>query len=277
MGDGTNPQPGRRIVQFSTGVGSAEVARREVETYGAANVVLLTADTRAEDPDNWRFAHEVVDSLGSVQWVILADGRTPMQVGRDHRVVPNNRMAVCSRVLKRELLRDWVDDHCDPARDVIVLGFDWTEGHRLAQAAPHWEPFQVAAPLCEPPYLTKAQLLDRFRSIGIEPPRLYAAGFSHANCFGACVRGGQAQWERLLRTNAAVYARWEAEEERTRTMLGKDVSILRDRTRGILRPLTLRVFRERLEAQPSLFDTDDEGACGCFVEPAPVPVELRAS
>ena len=136
-----------RIVQFSTGLASAEVARREVEDHGPAGVLLLTADTRAEDPDNWRFAREVVGSLGGVEWVILADGRTPMQVGRDHRCVPNDRMDVCCRVLKRELLRRWIDEHCDSITDTIVLGFDWTEQHRLDRARGPWAPFAITAPL----------------------------------------------------------------------------------------------------------------------------------
>jgi hypothetical protein len=49
-------------------------------------------------------------------------------------------------------------------------------------------------------------------------------------------------------------------------MLGKDVAILRDRRGGQSRPLTLRAFRERLESDPKLFDADDEGACGCFMD-----------
>ena len=257
------------LVQFSTGAGSAEVAWRVVEKHGANNVVLLTANTLAEDDDNWRFGAEVAARLGC-DWVCLADGRTPMQVGRDLSVVPNNRMAVCSRVLKRELLRAYLDEHHDPAEAIVYLGFDWTEEHRLAAAKPHWAPWRIAAPLTEPPYLDKAAVLDLFRERGIEPPRLYAQGFTHANCGGACVRGGQAQWELLLRVNPGRYADWEAEEETTRAALGKDVSILRDRTRGTLRPLTLRRFREGLERQPSLFDEGDWGACGCFM-PADSP------
>lgn len=263
-----------RIVQFSTGVASAEVAMREVDTHGPAGVLLLTADTRVEDPDNWRFAHEVVDRLGPVRWEILADGRTPMQVGRDARCVPNDRMDVCSRVLKRELLRRWIDTHCDPATDTIVLGFDWTEQHRLDKAAPRWAPFTVAAPLCDPPYVDKAELLAKFRGLGIEPPRLYRQGFQHANCYGACVRAGQAAWALLLRTNPAVYQRWEDDEEKTRAELGKDVAILSDR-RNLApgekrRPLPLRVFRERLQAVPTLFDASDWGACNCMGDGASV-------
>lgn len=250
------------LVQFSTGAGSAEVAWRVVERHGAASVHLLTADTLVEDTDNWRFAREVVARLGC-EWTVLTDGRTPMQVGRDARIVPNNRMAVCSRVLKRELLRKHIDTHYDPATTVIHLGFDWTEHHRVDAARPLWEPYRVECVLTEPPYLFKEQMLDLFRERGIEPPRLYAQGFAHANCGGACVRGGQAQWELLLRVNRPRYMEWEGEEEATRDLLRSDVSILRDRVGGAVTPLTLRRFREGLDSQPGLFDGDDWGACGC--------------
>lgn len=252
----------KHVVQFSTGAGSAEVAWRVVDRHGAGNVILLTADTLVEDEDNWRFAREVVDRL-SCEWVVLADGRTPMQVGRDNRCVPNNRMAVCSRVLKRELLRRWIDDNCDPSATMIYLGFDWTEPERHDAAGPHWQPYSIESPLLAPPYIGKPDLLATFRQRGIEPPRLYAQGFSHANCGGACVRGGQAQWQLLLTVNRPLYLEWEAEEQRTRDLLGKDVSILRDRRNGALTPLPLTAFRERLDAQPTLFDADDWGACGC--------------
>jgi hypothetical protein len=255
----------KHVIQFSTGVGSAEVAWRVVEEHGADNVVLLSADTKVEHPDNWRFANQVHERLGC-EWVVLADGRTPMEVGRDARVVPNNRMAVCSRVLKRELLRTYIDERFDPADTVMYLGFDWTEPERHEAAGPHWQPYRVESPLISPPYLSKLDLLVLFRQRGIEPPALYKLGFAHANCGGGCVRGGQAQWELLLRVDRDNYLTWEAEEEKTRDLLGKDVSILRDRTRGTTRPLPLRKFRERLEAQPSLFDADDWGACGCLVD-----------
>lgn len=257
------------LVQFSTGVGSAEVAVRAVEQFGVGNTVLLTADTLVEDEDNWRFAGEVHKWLGSPTWVMLADGRTPMQVGRDHRCVPNDRMAVCSRVLKRELLRSWIEAHGCRDTDVLLFGFDWTEDHRLAATRPHWPSWATAAPLCEPPYLSKSDLLATWRQRGIEPPVLYTQGFGHANCGGACVRGGQAAWARLLRVNRPRYVEWEAEEEATRALLGKDVSILSDRRGGgSRRPLSLRAFRERIEVQPDLFDAADWGACGCAEGPS---------
>ena len=305
----------KHLVQFSTGAASAEVAWRVVAEHGAADVVLLTADTLVEDEDNWRFAKEVADRLGC-EWIRLTDGRTPMQVGRDERCVPSNRMAVCSRILKRELLDRYRDEHYDPAATIVYLGFDWTEQHRVDAAALHWAPWTVDCPLTRPPYLWKPQILDLFRERGIEPPRLYRYGFGHANCGGACVRGGQAQWSLLLQVNRPRYLDWENEEQKSRDELGKDVSILRDRTKPVVvsegmdcdciwsepgidaddfidgggdlpnppdcpkchntgtigrlviddrntRPLTLRAFRERIERQPSMFDANDWGACGC--------------
>jgi hypothetical protein len=254
------------VVQFSTGLGSAEVARRAVIRYGVENVHLLTADTSVEDEDNWRFADDVVEAIGWPKWTILKDGRTPMEAGRDARVVPNNRMAVCSRVLKRDLLRKHIEKFYYPAGTVIHLGFDWTEPHRMKAAEPLWAPWTVDALLMRPPFIHKAALINQWRRIyGIEPPRLYSQGFSHANCGGACVRGGQAQWQLLLSVNRDRYLDWEGEEEQTRGLLGKDVSILRDRTGGSVTPLTLRRFREGLEVDATLFDGDDWGACGCFM------------
>lgn len=249
------------VVQFSTGAGSAEVAfRLENRVSSGDRLVLLTADTMVEDEDNWRFAEEVVAQLRvwrKWEWVVLRDGRTPMQVGRDKRVVPNDRMAICSRILKREICRRWIDHNCDPADTVLYLGFDWLEEHRMEKARPLWAPFEIACPLMDEPLLDKEQILGKFRSLGIEPPRLYAEGFSHANCGGACVRGGQASWALLLKRRPALYAEWEAEEEKTRQFLGKNVSILKDRT-----------------ALPTTaVDPDDWGTCGCFDEGEPTKAE----
>jgi hypothetical protein len=118
--------------------------------------------------------------------------------------------------------------------------------------------------LLRPPAMSKDEALAWLRAEGIEPPRLYAAGFPHANCGGFCVKGGQAQFATLLRWNPERYAYHERREQELREYLGADVAILRDRTGGETRPLTLRAFRERLEAQPSLFDADEWGACACF-------------
>jgi hypothetical protein len=261
------------LVQYSTGLSSAEVAWRLTAEHGPGAVVCLTADTLREHPDNWRFAAEVVNRLGC-EWVRLTDGRTPMQVGRDRKCVPSNRMAVCSQILKRELLRRYMDTRYDPARDTVYVGYDWSEPHRLTKSQEFWAPWAMRALLAEPPYATPLEGL--FRSRGIEPPELYKYRLGHANCGGFCVRAGQAQWSLMLQVDPCGYREWEAEEEQTRAVLGKNVSILRDRYRGKRTvPVSLRTFRERLERQPAMFDEDDWGACGCDMDSPPPPPEPR--
>jgi len=101
---------------------------------------------------------------------------------------------------------------------------------------------------------------------GIAPPRLYAMGFAHNNCGGFCVKAGQGHFATLLRELPERYAEHEANEERIRVFLGKDVSMLTDRRGdGVKKPLTLRALRERIQSGAQI-DAFEIGGCGCFTE-----------
>lgn len=272
----------RAVVQFSGGTGSWAAAKRTVEKFGAENTTLLFADTLIEDADLYRFLKEAVADIG-VEFIRIADGRTPWQVFRDVKFIGNTRADPCSMILKRDLLRKWIEEHCDPADTTIVLGIDWTEIHRFERAVPRWAPWTLWAPLCEEPYIDKPDVIAQLVAAGIEPPRLYAMGFPHNNCGGFCIKAGQAQFVHLLEQLPNRYAYHEAEEEATRHHLDKDVSILRDRSKaGVAAyeiehgeitgqtdktvPLTLRRFRERLETNTKTYDKDDWGGCGCAID-----------
>lgn len=259
----------QRVVMFSGGDGSWATAKRVANRHGTDGLILLFADTREEDEDTYRFLEEAAANVGG-QLVKTAEGRSVWEVFRDKRFLGNTRVDLCSRILKREWLRTWLDEHCDPAHAVVYLGIDAEEAHRAERAAPRWEPYTVEFPLLRPP-MTKAMVRRWRQNAGLREQRLYALGFPHANCGGFCVKAGQAQFELLLRTMPERYARHEAEEEALRTDLGKDVAILRDRTGGLTRPLTMRSFRERIEAQGS-FDRAEWGGCGCF---APLVEEVE--
>jgi hypothetical protein len=255
----------KHLVQFSTGLSSAEVAWRLVGEHGPGDVVLLTADTTKEDDDNWRFGREVQARLGA-EWIKLTDGRTPMQLGLDRKMIPNDNMPACSINLKQKVLRAWMKANYDPGASVIYIGYDWSEPNRIRGNQFRYKPWAMSYPLADDP--PKVPLDRLFRSRGIEPPRLYNYPFSHANCGGACVRGGIAQWLLLLDVNRDRFLEWEAEEEHSRRVLGKDVAILTDRAGGHRRPLPLVELRHRREDPGALFslaglDTEDWGACGC--------------
>lgn len=252
------------VVMFSSGAGSWAAARRYVDQHPSEDVTLLFADTRIEDEDNYRFLHEAAADIDR-ELVIVADGRTPWDVFNDEHMIGNNRVAICSRRLKQEPARKWLEANTDDATTVVV-GIDWSEDHRLPAVQRGYAPRPVVAPLCEAPFIDKAAILADLRSRGIEPPRLYAEGFAHANCGGACVRAGQGQWAHLLKARPETFAEWERNEWDFRERFGFDVAILRDRRNNQTRPLLLSTLRERVENTPEQIDMFDIGGCGCFVD-----------
>ena len=252
----------KHVVMFSGGVGSWMTATRVAERAGTKDLILLFADTKMEDQDLYRFLEEAAAQVGG-QLVNTAEGRDPWQVFFDTRYLGNTRIDPCSRVLKREHLRKWLTDNCDPADTTVYLGIDWSEGHRFERARPYWDPWRIEAPLCDKPYLDKGQMIAALGQFGIKPPRLYEMGFPHNNCGGFCIKAGQAHFKLLLEKLPDVYAYHEGREQELRAYLNKDVAILRDRTGGTTTPLTLKTFRERIQHGESCDETE-WGGCGCF-------------
>jgi len=242
-------------------------AKRVAERYGTDNLTLLFADVNGEHGDNYRFLREAAEWIGGELVVIDNGGKTIWQVFADVRFLGNSRIDPCSRVLKREPMRKWLEDNRDPADTMVYLGFDWTEQHRWERAKGYWEPWTVECPLLWEPMLDKAEGMAKMRADGVEPPPLLTRqGFPHANCGGGCVKAGVKQFQRLLSIDPAEYAKWEWNEERLRQELG-DVAILRDRKGGVSRPLPLRELRVRTHASPrlDLGGAEDEwGACNCM-------------
>lgn len=295
-----------RVVMLSGGAGSWGAAMRTVASHGREATTFLFSDTLIEDEDLYRFllegAAKLLDlplpidllartvaipslremrrrrrhllglaaaareALPGLEWI--ADGRNPHQVYSDVRFLGNSRVDPCSAILKRKLLRRWLERHRDPAETVCVLGYDWTEVQRMQRADGFWSPWRVEAPLTEKPHLWKEEVLDWMRAEGIKPPRLYAEGFAHNDCGGFCCKAGQASFALLLERHPDRYRHHEAREQELRKRLGRDVAILRDRSGGHTRPLTLREFRERLEESPGLYERTEWGACSCMEEPA---------
>lgn len=223
----------RHVVMWSGGITSWATARHVIAEHGTAGVTLLFADTLIEDEDLHRWNRDASAQLG-VPITRVADGRDPWQVFEDKRWLGNTRIAQCSLELKLKICRAWLDNQPNLTfgSTRLYVGIDWTETERLPAIVGGWAPWTTDAPLTRPPYRSKNDLFAEARAAGLTIPRLYELGFAHNNCGGMCVKGGQAQWLRLLKVFPERFARAEAAEERMRALLGKDVSILRDRTGG---------------------------------------------
>lgn len=252
----------KRVVMFSGGVGSWMTARRVKERFGTKGLILLFADTKIEDPDLYRFLGEATANIGGT-FVKIEDGRTPFQVFHDVRFLGNSRIDPCSRVLKRELMRKWLEDNCDPKATRCYLGIDWTEEHRFTKAKAFWKPWSVRSPLCDPPYIEKPQMIEMLQAEGIEPPRLYKLGFPHNNCGGGCVKAGQAQFKLLLEKLPERYAWWETQERDVMDRLDRKVTILKKTVDGEQKFLSLTQFRRMVERGEPIDETE-WGGCACF-------------
>lgn len=245
------------VTMFSSGAGSYAAARR-VGMGPNDTHTLLFSDVGMEDEDNYRFLTDAAADIPGAELVIVKDGRDIWQVFKDERFLGNSRLASCSKLLKQKPARAWLDANCDPENTTIYIGIDWTEGHRIPKIEAGYAPWRVVCPLISAPYLSKADIISDMRTRGLEPPRLYALGFAHANCGGGCVRAGQGQFARLLEVMPTRYKEWEQGERDVREHLGKDVTILKVGT--------LQEFRERHEAMPEQTDLFDIGGCGCFTD-----------
>ena len=252
----------KHLVMFSGGVVSWATAKRVVERHGTDGVVLLFADTLIEDADLYRFLEEGASNIGA-PLVRISDGRDPWQVFRDTRFIANTRVDVCSRILKRELLNEWRDENCTRETATIYLGMTFEEQDRLERTRGYNEGWQYEAPLCDKPWVSHAMAIQMLKDEGIAPPRLYALGFEHNNCGGFRVKAGHKQFKRLLEVFPDLYRYHEAKEQQMRWILGKDISILRDRRGGELKTLTLTRFREKMEANEQCGLWESQSGCAC--------------
>lgn len=251
------------VVMASGGVGSATAGLRVAQKYGTDNLTWLFTDTKCEHPDTYRFLRESCASVGG-RLVEIAEGRTIWEVFRDKKFLGNSRVDPCSLILKRQMADRWLAQHHTTESVTVHIGIDWSERHRFENLAERKKPWVYEAPLCEPPYLTKDQMHDLWEQRGVAKQYLYRIGASHANCGGGCIEMGIGGFARLLRNDPTTYAEWERNEQVMRDQLG-DVAILRDRTGGEAKPLTLAALRERL-ASGGTCDLFDVGGCGCFVD-----------
>lgn len=217
-----------------------------LEKYGKENVKFWFFDTLIEDESLYRFLDQCEDFLG-ITIERFSDGRNFWEVFRDERFIGNSRVPLCNRVLKRELLEKKLK-HEFPFNNVILfLGYEYTETDRMEKAKFKWNEkgYDVSFPLASAPHQEKVDLINKLQKYGLEIPRLYDLGFKHNNCGGACVRAGINQWQLLLELFPERYLWHERQEQKIRNYLNKDVAILRDRTGGVTKPLTLRKLRLR--------------------------------
>ena len=252
----------KHIVLYSGGLSSFFTAKIVVEKYGAENVLCLFTDTSTEDEDLYRFIKETISLLGC-DLKVLKDGRDIWGVFTDVKFMGNSRIDPCSRVLKRDIFSKWLKKNFKPEECILYYGINWDEEHRYIKIKERWQPYQVEAPLCDPPIIGLNEMKDFLTSVNIDIPKLYTMGFPHNNCGGFCVKTGQAQFKLLLEKMPERYMQHEEAQEKLFETIGSRRPFIRMQRDGDLKYLSLKEFREHLQSNGQI-DLFDYGGCACF-------------
>lgn len=277
----------KHIISFSGGMGSFAEAKSCVEKYGKENVLLLFADTKTEDEDLYRFLHECKDFLGC-ELQIISDGRTIWELFKEQKFIANSRIDLCSRILKRELLNNWIDENygewyeesnldwlgraqtniygealTHQSRRLtceVHLGIDFSEYHRLTRVQEHMG-MSYRSTLVEEGRIISKDFSEQF---GIKKPFLYTLNFAHNNCGGFCVKSGLGQFKKLYEELPERYKYHEDKESEVIAVGGKP--FLKKTKNNITRYLTMKEYRKQY-LEPKLAEEFkfDLGGCGCAI------------
>jgi len=259
----------KHIVSFSGGMGSFAEAYACVEAFGKENVLLLFADTLMEDEDLYRFKDEVVSFLGC-EIITLCYGLNIWELFKKEKFIGNSRLDICSRVLKRTLLNDYIVKNYTainkelPYPNIIYncnvhLGIDFSEYHRLTEVQRHMAPMIYRSLLVENGIIVPKDYSEKF---GIKKPRLYSLGFSHNNCGGFCVKAGLGHFKLLFEKMPERYAWHEQQEQETIAIGGRP--FLKKTHTGVIEYISLKKYRLKF-LEPGLAEeyTYDIGGCSC--------------
>jgi hypothetical protein len=256
------------VVNVSGGAASAVCLFRVLERFGRENMRAVFADTLSEHVDCYRFLDDVEQASG-VHIDRLSDGRHIWDVFvQTGTLTMGTGGCKASWELKRKPLAEYtaaIDGDV-----TIYVGFGLDEDDRMKRLRRGLPNRMFDFPLTWKPQLGRCDCLDDLRARGIDPPSMYADGYPHANCAGACILAGIKQWAGLLRDNPELYRTSEENEERFQEILrGRDRAehtILKDRRGGVVSNYSLRQLREDIESgRRPADDSWRETSCTCML------------
>jgi hypothetical protein len=260
------------VVHVSGGLTSFWALKRTIELAGTENTTGYFADTKGakdkdnihagEDQDTYRFLRDIAVHLGAKIYRV-ADGRNIWDIMRHKRAIRMyNEYTPCSAILKTELL-DRVIAERHGSNIVQVFGMNWHEEHRMMRVS-QAKDTKVWFPLLAIPFVENEDILAYLAEHNIQPPRLYAKGFEHNNCGGFCVRAGFAHFAQLYYAMPDRYLYHENRELEFIEHIGKVITILKRKRKGVIEYITLRDFRLELESGTAKYSRNDIGGCGCY-------------
>lgn len=243
----------KNIATISGGLTSAFTAKLAI--MESPETELVFTDTGWEDKDLYRFLDDL-EKIFCKQIIRLKHPKynNPEDLFIKQGILGNDRVPLCSRVLKVEVLQKYIKEKYNNIATVF-FGIDYSEKHRAERIKFQYDKIGVKTrfPLVEKKdFFIRDKIESWLQSENVKIPRMYEAGYLHNNCSGGCVRQGKKSWLHLLKNNGTVYAERERLE-----------NSFKNGEFTFMKELSLKELREDQEKHCNLFEVDLT-PCMCF-------------
>ena len=242
----------KHIVTISGGLTSAYVAKLVLDK--GIDAELVFTNTGWEHPDLFRFLNELENLFRTkITYLQHKKYKNPEELFQAQGMLGSNRVPTCSRVLKVEVLQDYLKEKYDN-QCIVYFGIDYSEKHRADRIKFQYDKRNIETRFLlveSKDFFIKDKITSWLKENNIEIPIMYKQGYLHNNCSGGCVRAGKKSWIHLLKTDPETYRERERVE-----------SIFKDGKYTFMKELSLKELRENEEKHCSLFE--DELPCVCF-------------
>ena len=162
-----------------------------------------------QHPDSLRFLHDCEKLLERKITILQSERYSSVEdVIRKTRYINGQTGAPCTRLLKKEVRKEWEARH--PDHHIYVWGFDADEVKRARRLEEAMQDYEHEFPLIEHG-LTKADAHGLAARLGLKRPAMYDLGYPNNNCLG-CVKAGMGYWNRIRADFPEVFARRAALE-----------------------------------------------------------------
>ena len=197
------------VCGFSGGIASAYMSYL-INKECPNRTVLLYHSTNTEPDDNDRFRQEVSSYIG-IPITEYSDGRDIWTLFRDEGFLGNDRVPLCSRILKAQMNEKWLTQNApDGIKCIGYTAEETARAQRMTMRA-NDAGIKVRFPLIE----RKIYKPECWRVVtkcwGIKPPEMYKWA-DHANCV-PCIRGSTAYWGMVYINARDAWEKAAAEED----------------------------------------------------------------
>src|SRR5690554_4151993 len=126
------------VVSVGGGISSSVLLPRYLfAKYPKEQIEMVTCHLPNEDKDLFRLL-DVVENRFDTQIKRIGHNKTPFQIFFEAKFLGNSRIDPCSRILKRETMRNYIKENYNPKEVILSIGIGYDEIDRTLSIKKAW-------------------------------------------------------------------------------------------------------------------------------------------